>query len=632
MLHLPQFQDIDVIYDGLRTIVYRATQQPDQRPVIVKALRDPHPHFNELVEFRNQYVITRNLDSPHIVRPIALERHENGYILVMPDQGAIPLSQYWQEESHLARAQREGEGAIAQLKEFLQVAIQLAAALHYLNIERVVHKDIKPANILIHPQTGQIQLIDFSIASLLPKEQQQPTNPSSIEGTLAYIAPEQTGRMNRGIDYRTDFYSLGATLYELLTGTQPFITSDPLELLHCHIAQTPTPPVDLLDELGQSHGRMPSAIIMKLMAKNAEDRYQSALGLKHDLERCLDSLNAAGKIADFELGERDICDRFNIPETLYGREKEVQTLLAAFDRVAQGSSEMMLVAGFSGIGKTAVVNEVHKPIVRQKGYFIKGKFDQFNRNIPFSAFVQAFRDLMGQLLSESDAELEKWKAEILTAVGQNGQILIDVIPELEQVIGAQPPAPELSGTAAQNRFNLLFEKFFAVFTTREHPLTLFVDDLQWADSASLALMKVLMGESESGHLLLLGAYRNNEVFPAHPLMLTLADLEKQNAEISTITLEPLSESHINQLIAETLSCSVALAQPLTELVYRKTQGSPFFTTQFLKGLYEDELITFEQDLGCWECDLAQVRDAALTDDVVEFITGRLLKWRCRIER
>ncbi|MBE9115727.1 AAA family ATPase, partial [Lusitaniella coriacea LEGE 07157] len=326
-----------------------------------------------------------------------------------------------------------------------------------------------------------------------------------------------------------------------------------------------------------------------------------------------------------KLGERDICDHFLIPEKLYGREGEVQVLLNAFERVAEGNSEMILVEGFSGIGKTAVVHEVHKPIVKNRGYFIKGKFDQFNRNIPFSAFVQAFRSLMGQILSESDAELTHWKTKILEAVGNNGQVLIDVIPELETVIGKQPPVPELSGSEAQNRFNLLFEKFIAVFTTKEHPLVIFLDDLQWADSASLNLMKVLMGDSDRGYLLLLGAYRDNEVFPAHPLMLTLAELAKQEAAISTITLAPLALHHINQLVAESLICTVEQSRLLTKLVHQKTQGNSFFTTQFLKRLYEDKLITFNLDLGYWKCDLVKVRDAALTDDVVEFMASRLQK-------
>ncbi|MEG4812734.1 AAA family ATPase, partial [Microcoleus sp. F8-D3] len=334
---------------------------------------------------------------------------------------------------------------------------------------------------------------------------------------------------------------------------------------------------------------------------------------------------ATGKIETFELGTRDICDRFLIPEKLYGRETEVQTLLNAFDRVANGTSELMLVAGFSGIGKTAVVNEVHKPIVRQRGYFIKGKFDQFNRNIPFSAFVHAFRDLMAQLLSESDAKIQEWKTKIIAALGDSGQVIIEVIPELERIIGTQPPGPELSGIAAQNLFNLLFHKFIAVFTTKEHPLVIFLDDLQWADSASLKLMQLLVNESQLGYLLLLGAYRDNEVSPSHPLMLTLDEVRKAGTTLNTITLAPLAQISLNQLVADTLVCAPNFAGSLTELVYQKTQGNPFFATQFLKALHQDELITFDIQAGHWQCDISKVREAALTDDVVLFMAQQLQK-------
>ncbi len=318
-----------------------------------------------------------------------------------------------------------------------------------------------------------------------------------------------------------------------------------------------------------------------------------------------------------------MCDRFIIPEKLYGRETEVNQLLTAFERVSTGSTEMMLVAGFSGIGKTAVVNEVHKPIVRQRGYFIKGKYDQFQRNIPFSAFVQAFRDLMGQLLSESDAQLQSWKTQILAAIGDNGQVLIDVIPELENIIGSQPPATELSGSAAQNRFNLLLPKFVQIFTSIEHPLVIFLDDLQWADSASLNLLKLLM--AETGHLLILGAYRDNEVSSAHPFILTVDELVKTGATVKTITLSPLSRVDLNQLVADTLNCKLSQAQPLTELVYKKTQGNPFFATQFLKVLHDDKLISFNWEIQHWQCDLAQVEALAITDDVVEFMALQLHK-------
>jgi PAS domain S-box-containing protein len=598
------------IYSGSKTVVYRGVQAVtggESHSVVIKLLQQDYPTFNDLLQFRNQYTIAKNLDIPGIVRPLCLENYRHSYALVMEDFGGLSLREHSQNHT-------------LSLVEVLDIALQLCDILHHLHHNRVIHKDIKPANILLHPQTKQVKLIDFSIASLLPKETQEIKNPNGLEGTLAYLSPEQTGRMNRGIDYRADFYALGVTLFELLTGELPFQSDDPMELVHCHIAKVP-PALGNREEMPQ----VVSDIVMKLMAKNAEERYQSALGLKYDLEICRRSLQQTGKIADFIIAQRDVSDRFLIPEKLYGREAEVNHLLSAFERVAQGSTEIILVAGFSGIGKTAVVNEIHKPIVRQRGYFIKGKFDQFNRNIPFSAFVQAFRDLMGQLLSESDAQLEQWKAKIIAALGESGQVMIDVIPELESIIGKQPPVPELSGSAAQNRFNLLFQKFIQLFTNPEHPLVIFLDDLQWADLASLKLMQLLMHQGETGYLLLIGAYRDNEVFAAHPLMLTVDEMEKAGVTVNTMTLAPLILADINQLVADTLSCQIELAQTLTELVYSKTKGNPFFTTQLLKFLHEDGLIAFNQQVRYWECDIAQVRTLALTDDVVEFMALQLQK-------
>lgn len=602
---IPGYKISSQLYAGSRTKVYRAIRQPDQLPVVIKLLTSEYPSFHELLQFRNQYTISKNLHLPGIIHPLGLETYGHGYILVMADTGGIALREYI-------------KATTLSLSEFLAIAIQLSKILHDLHQHRVIHKDIKPANILIHPHTKQVQLIDFSIASLLPKQTQEIKSPNVLEGTLAYISPEQTGRMNRGIDYRSDFYSLGVTFYELLTGTLPFICDDPMELLHCHMART-------LIKFGNT-AEIPQVIadiVMKLMAKNAEDRYQNALGLKHDLDICFEQLKHIGKVEYFEIGKRDICDRFLIPEKLYGREAEVTSLLQAFERVANGTSEMMLVAGFSGIGKTAVVNEVHKPITRQQGYFIKGKFDQFNRNIPLLAFVQALRDLIGQLLSESDTQLKQWRSNILLALGDNGQVLIEVMPELERLIGKQPPAPELSGTAAQNRFNLLFQKFIAVFTTPEHPLVMFLDDLQWADSASLQLMKLLM--ADKNYLLLLGAYRDNEVSPTHPLILTVEELQQVGKTFNTITLAPLKLSDANQLVADTLHCTTERSLPLTELIVRKTQGNPFFITQFLKALHEDGEIKFNRDQGYWECDIAQINALSLTDDVVEFMAQQLQK-------
>ncbi|HEY9848963.1 MAG TPA: AAA family ATPase [Leptolyngbyaceae cyanobacterium] len=608
------YQIDEIIYSSLKIAVYRGQRESDGQSVAVKVMQTEYPSFSELAQFRNQYAIAKNLDLPGVIKAYSLEKYRNGYALVMEDMGGISLKQYIKDRP-------------LSLAEFFPIAIALASTLEGLYRQRVIHKDIKPANILIHPTTKQVKLIDFSIASLLPRETQTLCNPNVLEGTLAYISPEQTGRMNRGVDYRSDFYSLGVTFFELLTGKLPFTAIDPMELVHCHIAKQP-------DEIkSEEIPEMISEIVMKLMAKNAEDRYQSALGLKHDLEICYQQWREKGKIDSFDLSQRDICDRFLIPEKLYGRQREVNTLLQVFDRVAspkenytaKGNSQLMLVTGFSGIGKTAVVNEVHKPIVRQRGYFIKGKFDQFCRNIPFSAFVQAFRELMQQLLSESETELKHWQSKIISALGTNGQVIIEVIPELEFLIGNQPSVPELSGIAAQNRFNLLFQKFIKVFATEQHPLTIFLDDLQWIDSASLNLIKLLICDQKIGYLLLIGAYRNNEVLPTHPLMLALEEIERSQVSINTIELTSLDKSDINYLIADTLKCTNKLAQPLAELAYQKTKGNPFFTSQFLKALHHDNLINFNRESGYWQCDLARIRALALTDDVVEFMAVQLQK-------
>ncbi|MEH1843923.1 MAG: AAA family ATPase, partial [Nostoc sp.] len=631
----PGYRIIEQIYLGSKTLVFRGIREQDQKSVILKLMRNEYPTFAEIAQFRNQYIITKNLDLPGIVKTYSLENYRNSYVLVMEDFGGISL-QDWRLED------KQKEENWLSLNEFFPIAIKIASTLEELHRDaygglrlRIIHKDIKPANILINLTTDEIKLIDFSIATLMPREIQFLTNPNILEGTLAYISPEQTGRMNRGIDYRTDFYSLGVTFFQLLTGQLPFITKDPMELVYFHIAKQPLKASRINSDIPP----ILSDIISKLMAKNAEDRYQSALGLKHDLEVCQSQWQETGNIPPFELGVRDISDRFVISEKLYGRQSEVETLLTAFGRVTEGATEMILVAGFSGIGKTAVVNEVHKPIVRQRSYFIKGKFDQFQRDIPLSGLVQAFRDLIGQLLSETDAQIQQWKAKLLQELGTQTQVIIDVIPELEQIIGKQPPVTELSGSAAQNRFNLLFKKFIKIFTTKEHPLVIFLDDLQWADTASLKLIQLLICESTlsslsekteqmretKGGLLLIGSYRDNEVSKAHPLYLTLQEIKKAKAIINTITLTPLNQDDLNHLIADTLHCPELIAVPLTQMVFAKTKGNPFFSVQFIKSLHDDGLIVLNFDVGYWQYNISKVKELALTDDVVEFIALQIEK-------
>ncbi len=616
--HLAGYEPIEELARDLKTVVYRAIctdekLERESRSVAIEVLVSAYPTERELADFRYKYAIAKNLDCDGIVRPYHLEEYERGYALVMEDFGGISLVKHCQNQ------------CLSPI-ETIEIAIQLTDILQVLGQQRIVHQDIKPANMLIHPITKQVKLIDLSIAAVLTGETPALTSPNLVAGTLAYLAPEQTGRIDRGIDYRTDFYGLGVTLYELLTGKLPFVVEwdgrsareSANELIYCHLAQTAIP----IDRVNPAVPPVLAHIVAKLMSKNAEDRYQSAVGLKYDLTRCAIAWQATGTIAAFELGQRDLGDRFSIPDRLYGREQAVQTLLATVERVSQGHTEMMLVAGGAGIGKTAVINAVYQPMTRQQGWFIAGKFDQFNLNVPLSAFVRAFRDLIDQLLSQSDPQLASWRSQILTAVGENGQVLIAAIPELELIIGPQPPIAQLAGMAAQQRFNWVFQKFIEIFATAAHPLTICLDDLHWVDPASLQLMQLLM--DGKGYLLLLGAYRDNEVSATHPLMSLVAELRQSAKIVRTLTIAPLEFDDLNRWVADTLHCAIDRAQPLTALIASKTQGNPFFITQFLKALAEDGEIRFNPE-GYWECDIVRVRTLAITDDVVAFMVAQLQK-------
>ncbi|MDJ0705259.1 MAG: AAA family ATPase [Leptolyngbyaceae cyanobacterium MO_188.B28] len=643
---LPGYLILQKIYENSRTLIYRAQKTSDQTPVVIKLAKAERPTLTELAHFRNQYAVAKNLDLPSIVRPLALHHSPNGFALVLEDFGGLSLREYLERGG---RGERRGEGEkeppnatlqspiAVSIAQFLAIAVQLAKILEGLYEYRVIHKDINPSNILIHPQTQQIKLTDFSLASLLPQEVQALRSPFGLEGTLAYLSPEQTGRMNRTIDYRTDFYSLGVTFYELLTGRLPFAATDPMELVHCHILQKPAP----LSQINSTVPEVVSDIVMKLMAKAAEDRYQSPQGLRCDLERCLSEYSEHGGIDTFWLGGQDNADRFQISEKLYGRDREIVALRSAFDRVADVNPqrkksvssaansirrEMVLAIGFSGVGKTALVNQAYKPIAQQQSYFITGKFEPLQPNAPLSGLIQAVQDLIIQLLSESEAQLNQWKHKILDALGDNGQVIIDIIPELEQVIGPQSPVPELAGKAAQNRFNLLFQRFIQLFANQDHPLVIFLDDLQWADFASLRLIQWVMTEAEIDRLLLVGAYREHEVFPSHPLMQMLDQIrQNQSTTVNTLTLEPLSQVDTTAWTADNLSCSAEVARPLAELMYQKTLGNPFFIAQFLRILHNHGLIAFDRNAGHWQWDVAEVKELAQTQDVIALMTRQMGK-------
>ncbi|HSF76664.1 MAG TPA: serine/threonine-protein kinase PknK, partial [Microcoleus sp.] len=597
----------EAIYESVNTIIYRATRHVDRTSAIIKTFKAEHPTIEEISRLRHEHKILRHLESEGIVKPIALENYHNGLALIVENFSGQSLKDFLNNQPLAINA-------------FLNIGIQLANTLGEIHHSNVIHKDIKPQNILIDPETKEVKIIDFSIASLLERENQTVTNPNLLEGTLAYMSPEQTGRMNRSVDYRTDFYSLGITFYEMLTGKLPFSAKDPLELVHCHIAKAPIPPKKLNPEIPDAV----SEIVMKLLSKTAEDRYQSAFGIKIDLETCQQMLSG-GEIFPFIIGQLDSYSQFLIPQKLYGREKEVASLLEAFARVSGGTTEMMLVSGYSGIGKSSLVNEVDKPIVGARGYFISGKFDQFKRNIPYAALIQAFQGLMRQLLTENSAQIAIWKAQIIEALGANGSIIIEVIPEVEKIIDPQPAVPTLGPTESQNRFNRVFQKFIQVFSKPEHPLVIFLDDLQWADSASLKLIQLIMTDPDSKYLLLIGAYRDNEVSATHPLIYTLEQIQNTRATVNNIILQPLEISHVNQLVSETLRSHISEVLPLAELVFKKTQGNPFFLTQLLKSLYQDQLLSFDFNQVCWQWDIQLLQGIDISDNVVELMVSQIQK-------
>ncbi|AFY58772.1 putative ATPase [Rivularia sp. PCC 7116] len=647
---------VEQLYLSEKTVIYKAIREKDQKPVVIKMMRKENPTPQEIAEFRNQYLLTKNLNAPNIVKSYSLEDFHKSVAFVMEDFGGISLRneiKRWNSEQIRTNQTFIGD--------FLKIAIQITSGINHLHSNQIIHKDIKPDNILINPKTGEIKITDFSLSTILPREVQFIINPDVLEGTLAYISPEQTGRMNRGIDYRTDYYSLGVTLFELLTGELPFDNQNPLELIYCHISTKPP----LQKIVKHNIPSIISEIICKLMAKNAEDRYQSAFGLKYDLQLCLQHLQKNNQIEPFELATKDISDRFSIPEKLYGREAEVEQLLAAFDRVinppqhhlekeekVRKGIEIVLVKGYSGMGKTAVVNEIHKPILKEKGYFITGKFNKLQQDIPFLGWVEALKDLIEQILSENDTQINDWKRDILATLGDQAQVIVDLIPELELVIGPQPKAAELSGITAQNRLRFLFNKFVRIFAIRKHPLVIFLDDLQWADAASLDLFKLLTSQQKSMQslgisnkksaiqmpnfnpanlnenddaLLLIGSYRDNEIDSKHLLNSTIREIVKANINITNLLLKPLHQGDLGFLISDTLKCEVDSIISFTQVVFAKTKGNPFFVHQFINCLYTERVIKFNYDIGHWECDVANVRKLALTDDVVEFMALQIQK-------
>jgi PAS domain S-box-containing protein len=603
--------------DGERVLCrgWRDEADGDRTAVLAVLSASEHPTSDVVKRLAHEFALKDELDGRSVAQPLALVREHGRTMLLLTDPGGEPLDGLLGQPMEMGR--------------FLRLATGISAALRQLHERGLIHKDIKPANVLVECTTGEVWLTGFGIASRFPRERPSPEPPELIAGTLAYMAPEQTGRMNRSIDSRSDLYALGVTLYQMLTGSLPFTAADPMEWVHCHIARKPVPPSDRLETVPA----VVSALILKLLAKTAEERYQTAAGLERDLRRCLAAWEAQHRIDAFTPGQHDTPDRLLIPETLYGRAREIEILLAAFDRVVtSGRPELVLVSGYSGIGKSAVVNELHKALVLTRGLFAAGKFDQYKRDIPYSTLVQAFQSLARPLLGKTEAELASWRHALLEALGPNGRLMVDLVPDLKLIIGEQPPIPELPPQQAQSRFQLVFRRFIAVFARPEHPLTLFLDDLQWLDTATLDLLEDLLTQPEVRHLMLIGAYRDNEVSSAHPLMRKLDAIRKGGAIAHEIILAPLAREDLGRLIADSIRCEPERATPLAQLVHEKTAGNPFFAIQFLSALAEEGLLTFDHGDAQWFWDLNRIHAKGYTDNVVELMVGKLTRLPVETQR
>lgn len=608
MQTLPGYHTSGVLYEGAGTTVFRATRVQDGVHVVVKMPTGDPPDLTRLARWKYEHDVLSGLSVRGVVRCFGLVYDHSRPALILEDIGGVSLRSVMDK----CRA----------VDRFLPIAIALAETLSRLHDARIIHKDINPNNIVLNEETGELRLIDFGIASRLPRENEDAKSPGLLEGTLRYISPEQTGRMNRSIDHRSDLYSLGVTFYEMLTGDAPFRAGDAIELVHCHMAKEPVPPIELLPELPPAL----SDVILRLLAKTPECRYQSAFGLLHDLRRL-----QRGETS-FVVCERDVSPYLLVPQRLFGREADLKLVQGAFARAVAGGSELLLVSGYSGIGKSSLVNELQRPVDLAGGCFIAGKFDQFRRDIPYDAVVQALRQLLRQLLLEGPVRVEALRTRCVEALGLDAQALIDLAPELELLVGKQAHPPELGPAEAEARRGDVLCRFLGVFAAMGRPVVLFLDDLQWVDAASLRLLRALADRDKTRMLLLVLAYRDNEITEGHPLPFVLGEIERAKAiPISRVTLTSLGKADVRQLLAETFHRPEDEIAPLAEILHSKTHGNPFFLNQLLTTLYREKLVTFRHDEGRWHWEIDAIAQAEITDNVVELMIARIAKLSPRIQ-
>ncbi|MBN2440919.1 MAG: diguanylate cyclase [Spirochaetales bacterium] len=609
MEKFPGYLLLEKIGEDRSSVVYKGQREDDALICIIKLLKTRHPSSSEIARFKREYDLIQTLGTDGVVRVVDIVGYNGSYAIVEEDSAGIPLREIIKTKN-------------LNLESFLKIGLKLSETLGILHKNSIIHMAVKPDNILVNKDLHEVKLTNFGISSVLTHENDEIYDPEVIERALSYMSPEQTGRTNQRIDYRTDLYSLGITFYEMLLGKVPFEAKDPMELIYSHIARN----LDSLDSIDPLIPPVISGIILKLLAKTPEERYQNSFGLMIDLEKCLSRLNNTGKIKSFPLGEKDISIKFNIPQIIVGRKEETKTLLSIFEGVTRGEEkrQITLVSGAPGIGKTAIINEIQKPIITKRGYFISGKYDLFRRDVPYSAIIQAFQGLVRQLLAESEERLNKWKDLIAGAVGPSGKIITDIIPIVEYIIGKQSDVPELNPEQSQNRFNLVFKKFVSIFAIREHPLVMFLDDLQWVDLASMAFIKTIVSDPDTKYLHFIGAYRDNEVSALHPFALAVEDIKKEGIKINTLNVTPLSVTHVNQLLVNFLGCTEERSFSLAEIIFQKTNGNPFFVNQFLKTLYDGSILDLSPTAG-WTWDIERIKKLQVTDNVVELMAEKISK-------
>ena len=609
------FVSLQCIHQGSNFMIYR-WDTSEYGSVVIKLPKDNIPEPELIARLHREYELTEDLEIPGVRR---------AYETIMIDHRPALVLQYI-EGATIRETLVEKPWT---LSGTLTVAISIAKALGEIHCRSIIHKNINSHNIVVNCEEQTATIIDFGLAVKDdPADKQRLQHSEVLESALHYISPEQTGRMNRFVDYRTDLYSIGVVMYEMLTGELPFDTSDASELIHSIIAKPPKPVCKLNAEIPKAV----SDIVMKLMAKDAEDRYQSAYGLETDLANCLDQSLKTGTINEFNLAEKDYSGRFQISHKIYDREEEIQTILEAYNRVKKGTSETILVFGQSGVGKTLLISEIQKYVVDKRGYFISGSHDRYRSNIPFSAMIHAFTILVNQILSESEQRLARWKEKIAKAVGSNGQLLVEMIPAMELIIGSQPPVRELGPTEAQYRFHDVLQRFLKTIALKEHPLVIFIDNLQWVDAASMDFLKFLMTGADNQYILFIGAYRDDETGADHPLTMAVAEMKQARADINSIHLNSISVGVLNQLISEMLQCAPNYSKTLAQMIYEKTAGNPFVSIRFLTSLYEEGVLSFNFVKRKWYWDIDRIRAKRVTDSVADLMIQKVEKLSANTRR